>query len=193
MPATIVEQVFGRVYSKGVRLLTNTAAPPLDPGGAGASALISWLAGFTVVGGVKSIGGPQLSRDILELQELDVGPTTLVGAETPEMFYYKNKAPGDKDIQPIPVMLNMSHQQFQKLFDVYNGDLTVGFMITFPSGALFLGLAFIDGLEPNIESSKIIEIALDLQPAFGVAYQNNCTGYTALASYWANYLPIIAC
>lgn len=195
MGATIVEQVFGRVYSKGVKLLINLDPPPAA-GGDGivpTSPLNAWLAGFTRVGGVKSIGGPNASRDILELQELDVGPATLVTGEVPENFYYKNKAPGDKDYQAIPIMLNMSHQQMQTLWGAYNSDITFGFQIVFPTGALMLGLGFVDSLEPTIESSKIVEVAFDLQPAFGIDYISNCAGYNTLHGFWANYLPLVPC
>lgn len=191
MPSTMVEQVFGRVYSKGIQLLINLTPPPADP--SVTADLNTWLAGFTRVGGVRSIGGPNMQRDVLELQELDVGPATLQTGEVAENFYYKNKAPGDKEQQPIPVMLNMSHQQFQVLFDSYNADLTFGFEIVFPSGAILLGLAFVDSLEPTIESSKIIDIAMDLQPAFGVDYISNCAGYSVLHGFWANYLPVVPC
>ena len=199
MPAPVVDQMFGRVYSKAIQfymnyatlgLLSNPSVPATD-----LAAFTSWSSQFVRVAGVKSISGPGLGRDVLELQELDVGPATanLGGAETAEMFYVKNKAPGDKDIAPVSLTLNMSHQQFEILYSAYIKDLVFGWEIIFPSGALMIGLGFVDSLEPSIESSKIVEVALDIQPSFGVDYTTNCTGYTALHNFWRNYLPNPGC
>lgn len=195
MAGPIVDQVFGRVYSKGVSLSLNFQAFPAPSGvlATDNAAWTTWQGYFTRVAGVKSIGGPTLGRDNLELAELDIGVGTATGNQVDEQFYIKNKAPGDKDIAPIPLVLNMSHQQYDVLHQAYFRDRVFGFQINFPQGALLIGLGFVQSLEPTIESSKIVEIACEVQPSFGVDYLSNCTGSTALHNLWRNYLYPATC
>jgi len=195
MAGPIVDQVFGRTYSKGVSLSLNFLSFP-SPSGVVATdntAWTTWQTSFSRVAGVKSIGGPTLGRETLDLSELDIGVGSALAGQVDEQFYVKNKAPGDKDIQPIPTVLNMTHQQYDVLHQAYFRDSVFGFQINFPQGAILIGLGFVQSLEPTIESSKIIEIACEIQPSFGVDYLSNCTGSTVLHNLWRNYLYPATC
>lgn len=195
MAGPIVDQVFGRTYSKGVSLSLNFETFPTPSGTLSTdnSAWVAWQAFFNRVAGVKSIGGPTLGRENLEIMELDIGSGAASGGQVEEQFYVKNKAPGDKESQPIPIMLNMTHQQYDVLHQAYFRDSIFGFQINFPQGAILIGLGFVHSLEPTIESSKIIEIACEIQPSFGVDYLSNCAGSTALHNMWRNYLYPVSC
>ena len=191
MANTVVEQIYGRVYSKGISLSVNFSAPPAPnaDGTANTSAINAWLSSFTVVAGVRSIAGPSLGRDVLDMNELDLVPLAPVaGDNTYEMYWTKPKAPGDKESQPLSAMLNMTTGQFEQLYRAYMRDLVFGIMIRFPSGALTICLGFVESLEPTIESSKIIEVACELQPSFGVDYLSTCASDGVLHGFWQNYL-----
>lgn len=195
MPNTIVEQLFERVYSKGISLSVSTSPVPASTGNALAdgTAMTAWLNAFRRLAGVRSIGGPSLGRDTLDINELDLVPVVLNSGETAEMFYTKPKAPGDKEVQPVNLTLNMTNGEFDWLYNSYMKDLVFGCQIRFPSGAVMVWLGFVDSLEATLESSKIVEVACDLQPTFGVDYVSLCPNNNALRAFWLNYLPDSGC
>lgn len=195
MAAPIVDQVLGRVYSKGISLSLNLNNFPTPSGVVSTedAAWLAWRSGFQRVGGVKSIGGPTLSRDTIEINELDIGVGLESAANTFEQYFVKIKAPGDKDLQAIPFVLNMTHAQFSVLHTAYCFDNLFGFQIDFPQGATLIGIGFVQSLEPTIDSSKIVEIACELQPSFGIDYLTACAGSNVLHNLWRNYLYGYSC
>ncbi len=196
-PTPVVEQLFHRVYSRGVTLrISTTAIPAYDPDTGlpvDDAAVETWLNAFVRVAGVTSIDLPTMGRDVIELNELETGPAALGGGETIEMFFQKNRAPGDKNIDPLAAMLNMSQVQLQILYDRFIRDTIFGFSVDFPSGAFLLGLGFVNSLEPSIENSKIIEISTELQSSFGMQYISVCDTLDDLTGIWMNYLKSIQC
>lgn len=214
MPA--VEDIFHRTYSKGARLLINSGPPVSVP----TPITETYINAMRVVAGVKSIKGPKLGRDKVDMNELDQAPAGLssgdpLGTEdltklplqTQEMYFNKVKAPGDKDVGPVVTSLNLTHQQYGVLHNLYTRDLPFVWLINLrvkpiTTGAVtpvtnsrcfFIGFGFISELSEDIQPSALITVACSIQPMFGVGYLSACKSLTDLTRNFANYIPNPTC
>lgn len=217
---SVVENVFSRVYSKGARLFVDTNS-------LAATTLINetYIATLPAVAGVKSIKGPKMGRDVIDMNELDQVPPGLVGTtadlatsspginlattptETPEMYYNKIKAPGDKDIGPLVLSLNMTRVWYGKLHQLYIRDIAFLWLINLrtkpitPAGGgggvnsrcFFIGFGFISELSMDVQSSALVTASCSIQPLFGVSFLSNCNSLSTLSNEYVNKLTAPAC
>ncbi len=186
--ATIVEQVLGRTYSKGVRVLWSSVTPPDT-----LTVNDAWLATFQLFQGVKSVTSSEVDRDVIELMELDNIPSTITSAEEPEIFYTKIKAPGDKDHKPMMMELNANGPTIDIVQRLYYFDTITAFIVLFPSGALQIMLGYVQSIEPSVEGGKIVNVSVELQPSFGVQYLSQCPNFQTFYGFWRNYLSNAVC
>lgn len=207
MPA--VEDIFRRSYSKGARLLLNTGGPVAIP----TPITEAFINTMKVVAGVKTIKGPKLGRDKVEMNELDQVPPGLTTADplgstdlltvptqTREMYFNKVKAPGDKDVGPVVLTLNLTHQQYGVLHSLYTRDLPFAWLINLRvkqigsnTRAFFCGFGFISELSEDIQPSALVTVSCNIQPMFGVGYLSACKSLSALTRSFGNYIPNPTC
>lgn len=213
---SVVENVFSRVYSKGARLFIDTMSNS-------ATTLVNeaYIAGLPAVAGVKSIKGPKMGRDVIDMNELDQVPPGLVGTtadlgtagvnlattpvETPEMYYNKIKAPGDKDIGPLVLSLNMTRAWYGKLHQMYVRDAPFLWLINLRTKPItpaalpantrcfFIGFGYVSELSLDSQPSALVTASCSLQPMFGVTFLSNCNDLTTLANEYVNHLIQPAC
>lgn len=200
MPVTpVIETASKRVYGKGIHLAISTTLFPMinfatgEP--ADRTALGTWLDNFTFVGGVVGIDGPNMDHDDIELDELDntPGAAGLVGTENLEMFFANAKFLGDKSLDALNITLNMNPKQYQVLYMTYLKNTIYGWSINFPSGAFLIGVGFTESLECSFEPNKVIEVAYELQPSFGMQFVSTCDSRASLHGQWLTYIEGLAC
>jgi len=212
----VVENVFSRVYSKGARLfldsMTNASTNVVNE---------AYIAALPAVAGVKSIKGPKMGRDVVDMSELDQVPPGLLGTtadigvagtnlattpvETAEMYYNKIKAPGDKDIGPLVLSLNMTRAWYGKLHQLYVRDAPFLWLINLrtrpvtPAAApvnsrcFFIGFGYVSELSLDSEPNALVTASCSLQPMFGVTFLSNCNSITTLSNEYVNHLIQPAC
>lgn len=202
----VVEDVFRRAYSKGARLFIDRAA---YSAGAQPAVTETYLNGLQSVAGVKSIKGPKMGRDKVEMMELDQVPAgvdsadlftanadlTATPTQTREMYFNKVKAPGDKDIGPINLALNMTRQMYGILHQLYVRDIVFPWVInlrTAPNGAntrcFWIGYGFIGELTKDIQPSAIVQVTCNIQTSFGVGFMSTCRSITSLTRAFGNFM-----
>ena len=207
MPA--VEDIFNRSYSKGAKLFWKTTGPISVP----SPITEPYIAAMTAIAGVKTIKGPKLGRDKVEMAELDQAPSALTTgdplgvtnllttpAETREMYFNKVKAPGDKDVGPIVMTLNLTHPQYGQLHSAYVRDVTFVWLINLRVKAVgantrcfFLGFGFISELSEDVQPASLVTVSCSIQPMFGVGYLSACNNLTVLTRSFYNFIPTASC
>lgn len=207
----VVEDVFSRTYSKGAQLFIQQTGPAAFP----SPLTEAYILAMQAVAGVKTIKGPKMGRDKVELQELDQSPpsgpstadlTTAVDftttpADTREQYYNKVKAPGDKDMGPVVTALNMTKQQYAILHRLYVNDIPFPWLINLKVKAVagggtrcfFLGYGFITDLSMDIQPSALVQASCSIQPAYGIGYISACRALSSLTRVFNNFIPVPAC
>ncbi len=208
----VVDQVYKRIYSKGAGFWLNY-------GGSSIPSVITeaYLSTFTKIAGVKTIKGPKMGRDTVDLQELDQVPPLLtspnfttsqnnlvVPAETREQYFNKVKAPGDKDYGPIALTINMTNTMFQVLSSLQERDIPFPYFINLRSSGttfatlrtsrtIFFGFGFVQTLGFDVQPSELVQVSCSVQPSFGVGFASVCTSLAQMARVWQNFLEVPSC
>ncbi len=203
----VIEDNFYRSYSKGVTFYVRTDGVAVP-----SPITTVWLAAMTKIVGLQSVKGPKLGRTTVELAELDQAPPTSVApspvptegvltpALTQEMFWWKTKAPGEKDYGPVSVTLNMTSEIFDILTKWYEKDRVFPWALQIPAKAnggnticMFFGQGFVSELKATAKMGALVQVDLSVQPAFGVGYISTCIPLSALARVWQNFIGSAAC
>lgn len=217
---SVVESVFSRVYSKGARLFVDTTNAASNP-----TIDEAYLGSLPAIAGVISMKGPKMGRDVMDMNELDQIPPHVRGVtvdlggtpltldraaspvETQEMYFNKVKAPGDKDIGPIVLSMNMTRVQYGKLHQMYIRDIvflwlinlrvrpTVSVAVGAPvnTRCFFIGYGYVSELSMDIQPSALVKVSCSIQPNFGVGFLSACKSLTSLRDHYINYLTAPAC
>lgn len=147
MAAGVVEALKGRVYSKGTRVYITR------PNAATPSTAQNFL------GGLKSISGPSLKREIVDTTELAPAPDPLPGGGViEEQYYWKGKQPGDKEVDEITFTLNMTRATYTLLGTVFGRDETVNLFIVFRNGDTYSFSAFVSTLNMELEDNQLVQV-----------------------------------
>lgn len=217
---SVVESVFSRVYSKGARLFVDTTnaanSPTIDE---------AYLAGLPAIAGVITMKGPKMGRDVVDMNELDQIPPHVRGltadiagtpltldrattpVETPEMYFNKVKAPGDKDIGPIALSMNMTRVYYGKLHQMYIRDVAFLWVINLRVRAtvaaavgnpintrcFFIGYGYVSELSMDIQPSALVKVSCSIQPMFGVGFLSACKSVSSLKDHYVNHLTTPVC
>lgn len=218
MPQPVIESTLFRVNSKGTKFaarLDGTAPPsPMT---------MAYLQGFNFVSGVKTIKGPKMGRNKIDMTELNNGqlstalfselPTDPLGSTstvvTQEMYFYKVRAPGTKVYGPVELALNMTSFGYDTLMRWFERSRMFPWVtlirtavtpaqaatppIPDPPPSFMFGYGYVKSLGPKTVKGELVTADVSIQPSHGVGFLSVCTDISTLVRVWKNFIPYSGC